>query len=97
MRTGDRGKGREQARRHYHCRQVHIGYTSVSQRIQTLSVVELREPRNLCVCVSEDRGHGEIVGVHATLQIHEGDSSVSTKIQAECLGLSCENQGTRVC
>ena len=32
-----------------------------------LSVVELREPRNLCVCVSEECGHGEGVGAHPTL------------------------------
>ena len=30
-------------------------------------MVELREPRNLCVCVSEERGHGEGAGAHATL------------------------------
>ena len=29
--------------------------------------VELREPRNLCVCVSEERGHGEGAGAHTTL------------------------------
>ena len=28
---------------------------------------ELREPRNLCVCVSEERGHGEGAGTHDTL------------------------------
>ena len=30
-------------------------------------------------------------------QIHEEESSVSLKMQAECLGLSCENRGTCVC
>ena len=29
--------------------------------------VELREPRNLCVCVNKECGHGEGVGVHGTL------------------------------
>ena len=35
LRTGIGGKGRERARRHYLCRQVHIGYTTVSPRIET--------------------------------------------------------------
>ena len=30
-------------------------------------------------------------------QIHEGESSVSPKMQAECLGLGCENRGTCAC
>ena len=29
--------------------------------------VELREPRNLCVCVSKECGHGEGACAHATL------------------------------
>ena len=29
--------------------------------------VELREPRNLCVCVNEERGHGQGAGAHTTL------------------------------
>jgi hypothetical protein len=31
--------------------------------------VELREPRNLCACVSEECGRGEGAGAHATVSI----------------------------
>ena len=63
--------------------------------------VELQEPRNLCVCVSEERGHGEGACAHATLLTGTRRRVISLadslKMQAECLGLSCENRGTCVC
>ena len=37
---------------------------SLAENAGRLSVVELREPRNLCVRESEERGHGEGVGVY---------------------------------
>ena len=40
---------------------------SLAENAVRLTGVELREPRNLCVCVSEDRGHGEGVCAHTTL------------------------------
>ena len=42
-------------------------HNSLTENPGRLSVVDFREPRNLCVCVSEDRGHGEDPGVHDTL------------------------------
>ena len=38
---------------------THMIQNSLAENAGRLPVVELREPRNLCVCVSEERGHGE--------------------------------------
>jgi hypothetical protein len=46
---------------------THRIHNSLTDHTGRLSVVEMREPRNLCVCVSEDFGHGEGTGVHDTL------------------------------
>ncbi len=46
---------------------THRIQNSLSEHPGRLPVVELREPRNLCVCVSEERGHGEGAGAHANL------------------------------
>ena len=40
---------------------------SLAENAGRMPGVELREQRNLCVCVSEERGHGEGAGAHATL------------------------------
>ena len=40
---------------------------SLAENAGRMSGVELREPRNLCVCVSKECGHGEGAGAHATL------------------------------
>ena len=50
MRTGSGGKGREGGRRHYLCRQVHIGYEA-----DCLWLSCENRARNLCLCVSEER------------------------------------------
>ena len=67
MRTGSGGKGRERVSRHYLCRQVHIGYTTVSPSMQADCLWLSCENRGTCVRVSEDLGHGEGAGAHATL------------------------------
>ena len=41
---------------------THRIHNSLAEHAGRLPVVELQEPRNLCVCVSEDLGHGE--GAH---------------------------------
>jgi hypothetical protein len=41
--------------------------TSLVDNAGRMSGVELREPRNLCVCVSKECGHGEGTCVDATL------------------------------
>ncbi len=41
---------------------THRIHNSLAEHADRLTVVELREPRNLCVCVSEERGHGEGAG-----------------------------------
>ena len=46
---------------------THRIQNSLAEHAGRLTVVELREPRNLCVCVSEECGHGEGVCAHATL------------------------------
>ena len=46
---------------------THRIHNSLAEHAGRLLVVELREPRNLCVCVSEERGHGEGAGAQATL------------------------------
>ena len=46
---------------------THRIQNSLAEHEDRLSVVELREPRNLCVCVIEDRGHGEGVGEYASV------------------------------
>ncbi len=66
---GERGE-REGEREHrdYLCRQVHMGYTTVSPRMQTDCLwLSCENPRNLRVCVSEDLGYGEGAGAHGTL------------------------------
>ncbi len=44
---------------------THSIHNSLDEHEDRLPVVELREPRKLCVCVSEDLGHGEGAGAHA--------------------------------
>ena len=46
---------------------THRIHSSLTEHEGRLLVVEFREPRNLCVCVSEDRGYGERAGAHVTL------------------------------
>ena len=46
---------------------THRIHNSLTEHACRLPVVELREPRNLCVCVSKECGHGEGAGAHATL------------------------------
>ena len=60
MRTGSGGKGRKRAHRHYLCRQVHIGYTTVSSSMQADCLWLSCENRG--TCVREERGYGEGVG-----------------------------------
>ena len=43
---------------------THRIHNSLTEDSDRLPVVELREPRNMCVCVNEERGHGEGVGAH---------------------------------
>ncbi len=50
VRTGSRGKGRERSHKDYLCRQVHIGYTTVSPSIQTDCLWLSCENRGTCVC-----------------------------------------------
>ena len=79
---------------------THRIQNSFTEHAVRLTVVEFREPRNLCVCVSEERGHGEGAGVQATLLTDTRRRVVSLAENAgriECLGLSCENRGTCVC
>jgi hypothetical protein len=54
---------------HCLCLQVHTGrmHNSLTENAGRLSVVELRKPRNLYVCVIEECGDGEGEGVHDTL------------------------------
>ena len=40
---------------------------SLAENTDRMSGVELREPRNLCVCVTEECGHGEGVSTYVTL------------------------------
>ena len=40
---------------------------SLTENAGRIPGVELREPRNLCVCVSKECGHGEGVGAYANL------------------------------
>ena len=40
---------------------------SLAENAGRMPVVELREPRNLCVCVSKECGHGEGACADATL------------------------------
>ena len=42
---------------------THRIHNSLAGYADRLPVVELREPRNLCVCVNEERGHGQGPGV----------------------------------
>ena len=72
----------------------------------SLAEVELRKPRNLFVCVSEEREdeergerEGEDTQHYLCRQVHIGYTivSLSPSMQAEYLGLSCENRGTCVC
>ena len=37
---------------------THRIHNSLTEHADRMPGVELREPRNQCVCVSEDRGHG---------------------------------------
>ena len=37
---------------------THRIHNSLAEHADRMPGVELREPRNLCVCVSEERGHG---------------------------------------
>ena len=37
-------------------------HNSLAEHAGRMPGVELREPRSLCVCVSEERGHGEGAG-----------------------------------
>jgi hypothetical protein len=46
---------------------THRIQNSLTEHGGRLPVVELREPRNLCVCVTEERGHGEGAVAHPTL------------------------------
>jgi hypothetical protein len=46
---------------------THRIHNSLTEHGDRFAVVELREPRNLCVCVSEDLGYGEGAGEHTTL------------------------------
>ena len=46
---------------------THRIQNSLTEHADRLPGVELREPRNLCVCVNEECGHGESAGTHATL------------------------------
>ena len=46
---------------------THRIHNSLAEHAGRFPLVELREPRNLCVCVSEDLGHGEGAGAHATM------------------------------
>jgi hypothetical protein len=46
---------------------THRIHNSLAEHADRFPVVELREPRNLCVCVIEDLGHGEGAGAHAIL------------------------------
>ena len=57
---------------------THRIHNSLAEHADRLPGVELREPRNLCVCVSEDLGHGEGAGTYGTLLTDtRGESSVS--------------------
>ena len=46
---------------------THRIHNSLVEDAGRLPVVEFREPRNLCVCVTQDRGNGEVTGPHDTL------------------------------
>ena len=46
---------------------THRIHNSLAEHAGRLPVVELREPRNLCVCESQECGHEEGAGAHATL------------------------------
>ena len=46
---------------------THRIHNSLAEHAGRLPVVEFREPRNLCVCVREDLGHGEGAGAYPTL------------------------------
>ena len=46
---------------------THRIQNSLVEDTDRLFVVELREPRNLCVCVSKECGHGEGAGAHSPL------------------------------
>jgi uncharacterized membrane protein YqjE len=46
---------------------THRIHNSLTENADRMPGVELREPRNLCVCVSEECGYGEGVGVLDTL------------------------------
>ncbi len=41
---------------------THRIHNSLTEHVDRLTVVELREPRNLCVCLREECGYGEGAG-----------------------------------
>ncbi len=41
-------------------------HNSLVEHVGRLPVVELREPRNLCVCVNKARGHGKGAGANVS-------------------------------
>ncbi len=43
---------------------THRIHNSLDDHVDRLSVVEFREPRNLCVCENEDLGYGEGAGAY---------------------------------
>ena len=69
-------------------------HNSLAEQAGRLTVVELREPRNLCACVSEDLGHGEgVIGVPSKLRVIR--RSVDLTRMFPTLDLSIEEKAAR--